>query len=334
VRKAVILTLLVLLAVGGAFAREDPVTLDEAIKGSMSYLVERLSPGTIVAVLNFSADPEVSKYVIGELTAFLVNDGNLIVVDRSELESKLLEGETDFQFSGVVNEKSQQSIGQSLGAQTIISGELTPLGARWRMRVKAIEVETRRNQGMPSYTVKRDAVLSGLFKGVAKLREQEDARQKAEARRAARLREQEEARQKKEAQRQEQEARYEVWILTTQHPGFKVGAGFLNLALGTGSFIMGDWGGGLTLLAGYAAAGALVGVELGALERGDALAGVLGPIGVGVAGISAVYGFIRPFIYHKSMRTTFIDILDRVNIAITPNATGIQTVGLSYTYQY
>jgi hypothetical protein len=97
---------------------------------------------------------------------------------------------------------------------------------------------------------------------------------------------------------------------------------------------MRDWGGGFTLLAGYAAAGALIGVELGALEYEDDLAGVLGPIGVGVAGLTAVYGFIRPFIYHKSTRTTLVDVLDRVHIAIIPNTAGIHAVGLSYTYHY
>jgi hypothetical protein len=117
--------------------------------------------------------------------------------------------------------------------------------------------------------------------------------------------------------------------------GRRVGAGFLNLALGIGSFTMGDWAGGLTLAAGYAAAGALIAVELAALEYDDAAAGVLGPIGVGVAGVTAAYGFIRPFFYHKkSTRTALIDIFDRVIIAIIPDTTGIKAVGLSYTYHY
>jgi hypothetical protein len=71
---------------------------------------------------------------------------------------------------------------------------------------------------------------------------------------------------------------------------------------------------------------------LGALEYEDALAGVLGPIGLGVAGLTAVYGFIRPFLYHKSTRTTLVDVLDRVHVAIIPDLTGIKAVGLSYTY--
>jgi hypothetical protein len=134
--------------------------------------------------------------------------------------------------------------------------------------------------------------------------------------------------------------------------GRKIGAGFLNLAFGTGSFIMGDWSGGLTLLAGHAVGWTLIGVELGSLKYEDALAGWLGPIGVGVVGISAVYGFIRPFIYHKSTGITLVDLLDRVHIVIIPvssieiggigptvrgsplDTAGIKAIGLSYSFYY
>jgi TolB-like protein len=141
--------------------QEGTVTLDKGIKGSMLYLVERLDPDTKVAVLNFSADPAVSNYVIEELTANLVNGGNFIVVDRSELE--LLQREMNFQLSGEVSDESAQSIGKRLGAQTIISGSLSPLGNRWRMRIKALEVETSKIQGIQVSTIKRDAVLSSLL---------------------------------------------------------------------------------------------------------------------------------------------------------------------------
>jgi TolB-like protein len=116
--------------------------------------------------------------------------------------------------------------------------------------------------------------------------------------------------------------------------GRKVGAGALNLTLGIGSFTMGDVGGGLTLLAGYAVAVGLIAYELVGLTYEDDLAGVMGPIGVGVAGITALYGFIRPFIYHKSTRTTLVDILDRVRIAAMPDNSGTQAVSLSYTFHY
>jgi hypothetical protein len=159
--KHILLTIALAFIGVTAFGQNNEVKLDEAVKGSAAYLVERLSPGTKVAILNFSADPAVSNYVIEELTAFLVNDRKLIVVDRSELE--LLQREMDFQLSGEVSDESAQSIGQRLGAQTIISGSLSPIGAMWRMRIKALEVETAWIQGIETYTVKKDAVLSSLL---------------------------------------------------------------------------------------------------------------------------------------------------------------------------
>jgi hypothetical protein len=116
--------------------------------------------------------------------------------------------------------------------------------------------------------------------------------------------------------------------------GRAISAGFLNLALGIGSFSMGDRKGGLILVAGYALAGGLMAYELIGLAYEDDLAGVLGPAGVGVVGITALYGFIRPFVYQKSSQTALGSVLDRTHIAIIPNAAGIMTASLSYIYRY
>jgi TolB-like protein len=158
-----LLLLFVLLAsAASAFVQDNGVeTLDRAINGSMSYLAGRLTAGTKVAVINFAAAPPVSNYVIEELITYLVNDGNLTVVDRSNLE--MLQREMNFQLSGEVSDESAQAIGKKLGAQTIISGSLTPLGNRWRMRIKALEVETAKVQGVRTYTIKKDAILSNLI---------------------------------------------------------------------------------------------------------------------------------------------------------------------------
>jgi TolB-like protein len=152
---------IVLLCAAISVFGQETATLDGAINDSMDYLVGRLDPGTKVAVLNFSASPAIANYVIEGLIDFLVNDGNLTVVDRSELE--LLQDEMDFQLSGEVSDASAQAIGEKLGAQTIISGSLSPLGNMWRMRIKALEVKTAKVQGVRTYTIKKDGVLSNLI---------------------------------------------------------------------------------------------------------------------------------------------------------------------------
>jgi Tol biopolymer transport system component len=81
-----------------------------------------------------------SEYVLEELSAILVNNGNLIIVDRKEID--LIRSETDFQWSGEVSDASAQEIGQLLGAQSIISGSLSSMGDLYRFRVKVLNVQT------------------------------------------------------------------------------------------------------------------------------------------------------------------------------------------------
>jgi hypothetical protein len=157
-----LLALMLAIVPAATFGQNDePVSLDRAISGSIAYFAERLDLGTRVAVLNFEAPLAISSYVIEESIAFLVQDGKLIVVDRSELE--LLQREMDFQISGEVSDESAQSIGKKLGAQTILSGSFVPFGNTWRMRIKALEVETARIQGISTHTVKNDSLLTALL---------------------------------------------------------------------------------------------------------------------------------------------------------------------------
>jgi hypothetical protein len=110
-----------------------------------------------------------------------------------------------------------------------------------------------------------------------------------------------------------------------------IGYGALNLALGLGSFIQGDWGGGLTCLAGYGAAEGLIIWEL-SLAYEDDLAGIPGVVGLGVAGATALFGFIRPMLYNRSR--ALAGIADGVNLAVVPGNQGKAAVRLSYTLRF
>jgi TolB-like protein len=157
--------LLALLVVNTAFiiAQEESITLNRAINNSMLYLTSRLQPGSKVVILNFAAPTnELSDYVIEELTTYIVNEDNLTVVDRRNLE--LLQQELNFQLSGDVDDETAQAIGKKVGAQTIISGSCTSLGEVYRMRVRAIKVETAEVQGQQTATIRMDSILAALLK--------------------------------------------------------------------------------------------------------------------------------------------------------------------------
>ncbi|MDR0597875.1 MAG: penicillin-binding protein activator LpoB [Treponema sp.] len=111
--------------------------------------------------------------------------------------------------------------------------------------------------------------------------------------------------------------------------GRRFGAGVLNLALGLGSFTMGDWGGGLIVLGGYGAAAGLIVFEL-SLAYDDDLAGYPGAVGLAVAGATVIYGFIAPLVYHRSPKAAAA--LERLSFTVLPGETG--TASVSYSWKF
>ena len=137
------------------------VNLDTALGNSAANLRERIPSGSKVVVLNFSSNwPQLSEYIIEELIGYLVNAGNLTVVDRHNLET--IRQEMNFQLSGDVSDETAQSIGRMLGAQTIVSGAIMLIGNTYRLRVRAIVVETAQILAMQNTDVVSDSRLAAL----------------------------------------------------------------------------------------------------------------------------------------------------------------------------
>ncbi|MDR0645269.1 MAG: CsgG/HfaB family protein [Treponema sp.] len=157
--KSVILA--VLLFIPMFIFSQNALTLDTALNNSTAYLNGRIPPKSKVVVLNFTSNwPQLSEYIIEELIGYIVNEGTLTVVDRRNLE--VIRQEMDFQLSGEVSDETAQSIGQKLGAQTIISGAITAIGNTYRLRIRAIAVETAQIQGMQNVDVVQDSRLAAL----------------------------------------------------------------------------------------------------------------------------------------------------------------------------
>ena len=70
----------------------------------------------------------------------LVNDGIVTVVDRASLDK--VRQELNFNLSGEVSDQSAQSIGKMLGAQAIVTGNLSIIGDLRRVMFKVIITET------------------------------------------------------------------------------------------------------------------------------------------------------------------------------------------------
>ena len=98
--------------------------------------------------------------------------------------------------------------------------------------------------------------------------------------------------------------------------GDKFGTGALNIVLGLGSYIEGDVAGGVTITAGYALAAGLFVTEALVMDWDNPMVGVPGTAGFYVAGLTLVYGFVRPFIYNRSPRLAVV--IDNTRPRVVP----------------
>jgi TolB-like protein len=245
---AAIVFLLITLSVYGQ--ANKPVQLDTALMIAAEHIDARIAAGSKIALLNFSSKSDrFSSYVLDELIAYLVESGNLNVVDRKEIE--LIRNEQKFQYSGDVDDASMVDLGRMLGAQSIVSGSLTEIDKAYRIIIRVLNVQTAAVEVQYRTTIINDRTVKSLLN-------------------------------------------------IEKTAGEKIGTGALNILFGLGSYLEGDIAGGLTITAGYALAAGLIIVEVTALDWDSPAVNIPGTIGLGVAGLSLVYGFARPFIYNRS----------------------------------
>jgi curli biogenesis system outer membrane secretion channel CsgG len=140
--------------------------LDAAIREASDYLNGKVPKGSKAVFLNIKSDyPDLSEYLLSALSENAVNDGVFSVVDRQQLDT--IRAELNFQMSGEVSDESAQSIGQMLGAQSIVSGAVGKLGSLYRVQVKAIEVQSAGVQGQWSRNVPNGATIAALTENYA-----------------------------------------------------------------------------------------------------------------------------------------------------------------------
>jgi curli biogenesis system outer membrane secretion channel CsgG len=140
--------------------------LDAAIREASDYLNGKVTKGSKAVFLNIKSDyPDLSEYLLSTLSENAVNDGVFSVVDRQQLDT--IRAELNFQMSGEVSDESAQSIGQMLGAQSIVSGAVSKLGSLYRVQVKAIEVQSAGVQGQWSRNVPNGATIAALTENYA-----------------------------------------------------------------------------------------------------------------------------------------------------------------------
>ena len=136
--------------------------LDIAIRDASDYLNDNIPQGNKIVILNIqSSSPDLSDYIIDELIANAVNDKVFTVVDRQQLDT--IRSEQNFQLSGEVNDADALAIGKFFGAQTIVSGRVNQVGERYRMTIRALEVQTAQVQGQYNRNIAAGATITALM---------------------------------------------------------------------------------------------------------------------------------------------------------------------------
>ena len=140
-----------------------PDELDIAIRDASDYLNDNIPVGNKIVILNIqSGSSELSDYIIDELIANAVNDRIFTVVDRQQLDS--IREEQNLQLSGEVDDNLAVSIGRFFGAQTIISGTVSTIEDRYRLRIRALDVQTAQVQGQYNRNIAAGRTINALMR--------------------------------------------------------------------------------------------------------------------------------------------------------------------------
>jgi TolB-like protein len=111
-----------------------------------------------------------------------------------------------------------------------------------------------------------------------------------------------------------------------------LGYGALNIVLGLGSYLQGDTKGGLIVTAGYAISLGFVVWDLAGLNYDDPMAGIPGTIGIGLAGATTIFGFVKPFFYYKNNKLSAV--FNKINIAPVSGKENGNRMIISYTFSF
>ncbi len=140
--------------------------LDTAVRETSDYLNNQLPKGNKLMILNVQSDyPALSEYIIDELIANTVNDRIFTVVDRNQLNT--IRAELNFQMSGEVDDETAQSLGRMAGAQIIISGAVSKIGDLYRLRIRALSVQSAQIEGQFNRNIPEGETILALVNSKA-----------------------------------------------------------------------------------------------------------------------------------------------------------------------
>ena len=317
------------------------VEIETALAQTAEQFSKTLKAGSTIAIIGISSDTEeMSDFMLDELTVNFVKQRKLKVADRANLAA--IKKEMNFQLSGEVGDDSIQQIGAMAGAQTVIRGNMKPLGDTYLLVIHALNVTTAAVEDIYRTRIDVNETVQ-LLLGGSKRRGAKQGGSKA-----------------KIPQRSD---RY--------HGGELAAIGFSNILFGMGSYRVGEKRDGIVLSAwhaanlgmfigGIAALGGAsdkyssardeerrkygYGYDSNTASRLQSEAGELATAGIALITISSIsgtaaliYGFVRPKFYTKRPRNggmSTLDVLSGFDLAFVPLENGNLAPSLSYSISF
>lgn len=127
-------------------------SFDDALEIGIQKIGNDLPEGSDIAVLDFKADnPNLSSYIIEEMYDKLINSGKLSIMERSRINT--IKMEVGYQLTGEVDDNEIINIGHQLGANYVVTGEISFSGEAYRLRIFAIDVEKGRRVASSSLNI-------------------------------------------------------------------------------------------------------------------------------------------------------------------------------------
>ena len=162
---------LVLIISTFAFAQKA-VDLDSALSTVATEIATSLPNKSTFSVGNFFTDSkELSEFLINELTRKVAKNGTLTLVERN---TKLIDAEIDYQYSGFVSNDSMVELGYRLGVRYLAYGSFEQFGSMLQLNVQVTDVETGVVQILSSFSILPSAKITDLLGDQKKLNSADD----------------------------------------------------------------------------------------------------------------------------------------------------------------
>jgi hypothetical protein len=132
--------------------RERGGLADRAVKNVVDALNSKLPSGAVIMVIKTSStDFNMLNNVVDKITAAIIQEGKLKVVDRSN--QTLIDNEQQFQLSGNVDDNSAVSIGHQLGAQYAVLCWISGAASNRRLNLRVLNIETAQINDQTSFDI-------------------------------------------------------------------------------------------------------------------------------------------------------------------------------------